>query len=305
MAKISIKDVISTGYSESMIGTAGSPGLGRAWFNGSMEFSIIVLDNGETFLKFIKGYATRVRSTVAEGLVYRNGSWPVLVIAGPNAFVINVVGPKKTNYTISGSSTNDFGWHGVIDLSNKLNSNTYGTGTWDTSESATDLSEGSTASASVLLSAGYVKVMDLEDWPNSSATISYYAAALVAANEDDNVASTITLNAGLMTINAETNPKLFNYYPWERYAGGSSGSGGNVDVETGGSGGGDTSITQPGSGSSSSGWVSLNRNGASTDSSGLHRMDGSWVRETNKQGQDSSEDHVHRYNSGWVKSQKV
>lgn len=108
-----------------------------------------------------------------------------------------------------------------------------------------------------------------------------------------------------IALNFQGNPPivtLFDYYPWERYSESGSSGGGSVDVEQGGSGDGSIEI-KPKAGSP--GWVSLNRNGSDTDSSGLHRIDGSWVRETNRQGQSSPNDHVHRYNSGWVKSQKV
>lgn len=273
-------------FTESIVGTAGSGSIPSGYFGVNINLWVCLMDDRSVHVAYNGG---TVRANQKTGAPSGRRNWKLWMAVYHSSFQIKdgpggLSTPGKWLYADGGILPSE-----VQDANPG-----YQRYVVPTREQAV---KGSTS-----LPSGYEAITPYVN--HQERKIGFYISGLVEYDERPD--SEVWMGSKFIEIeDEEIINEFFEYYPWERYAGGSSGSGGNVDVETGGSGSGDTSITQPGSGSSSSGWASLNRNGASTDSSGLHRMDGSWVRETNKQGQDSSEDHVHRYNSGWVKSQKV
>lgn len=262
MAKVQILDTISTGQQSNMIGTPSSPGLVPVKWIGSIGFAIAVLDNGDTYLKFVSG-STNTRS----GLTIRTTYWPVHPVLGYNDFTVSwASGNSKNVYSVSGSSTIDFGEKGTMTISGDSASWSYSAGY--------GLSEGQEVTHADMVSAGYIKTLSLSDWPEHNAVITLYALAMVLSNMPTVVNEPITLDAYPLTITAEANPKLFNYFPWERKIDGS--------------------------------FMSLNRGGSSTshNQSGLFRMEsGVYEPVLNSPGTGGKSDGM-RYNDGWKKSPK-
>lgn len=264
MPKIEILDTISTGTQSNMIGTPSSPGLSPVKWSGSVAFGIIILEDGSTYMKVLSG-----SSDTKSGLTVRTTYWPVVVLLGWSSFdVWWTSGESKWNYHVN-DSVLDYGQRGQMTVTG---SGDNGSAYWSFSESSA-FYEGQTITLQDLSNDNWKKVANFDDWPNEAASITMYASCPVLSNMPTTVNQAISLDSYPLVINAESNPKLFKYYPWSRYNGG---------------------------------WQSLNRQGPETDSAGLHRFNGSWIRETNKPTTDTTaDDHVHRYNgTSWVKSPK-
>lgn len=261
MARISILDTISTGWQTDMIGTASSPGLDPVRWGGSISWYVCILEDGSTYMKFAGG-STNTKS----GLTIRTYYWPVVPVLGYSDF--NVYwnsGESKWDYHVSGSSTMDFGERGTMNIDGTSAS-------WNVSYGAT-FQEGNDVTHDQLIADGYKKTMNFEDWPNTNIGITMYALAAVLSNMPTTVNDNCTLTAHPLVIDANSNPKLFKYYPWERKINGE--------------------------------WWSLNRNGGQSTTAGLFRkVNGVWTPCTNRTVADTSQDHGFRYNNGWKKSPK-
>lgn len=260
MAKISILDTVSTGKQSNMIGTPSSPGLSPVKWDGTVKFGVCILENGDTYLKFLSGVTEWYG-----GLTIRTQYWPVHPVVGYNDFQVYwISGQDKNNYHVSGSNVIDFGECGTMEISGT-------SARWNESRSY-GVSEGQDVTESQLTSNGWKKTLRLEDWPMQAASVTLYALAMVLSNMPTVVNDAITLDAYPLTITADDNPRLFNYYPWERRIN-------NI-------------------------WYSLNRQGPSSTDAGLFRMkSGKWEPVHNSPGNGGKANGL-RYNNGWQKSPK-
>lgn len=274
MARIEILDNFSTGTHSDMIRTPSSPGLSPVSWTGAIEFWVAVIEGGDTYLKVKRVQA--YNCTGDGGLTVNTYYWPAVPQIKTSDFDINwSSGESKWNMSGGGVKFNWSTGNESCFLStckmNVTGSGSSGSASMDYQAPA-GVSEGGDSSA-LTQANGWLQVTKLENWPTTAATKTLYASCPILSNMETVVNINNTCQAYPFTITADANPKLFDYYPWERYIDGS--------------------------------WKSLNRSGTSNLQPGLNRYSGGWQKCTNIAGV-TDDSHGFRHNgSDWQISPKV